>query len=272
MRARTSRREAAPFGDSFLAWDCKHARADLPVKTRGRGPRTSSWDCGVRQGSPKIRGGEARGSRVFLTHCGERARRRTSRAPPSFLSSSPAVGRPSAGALQVHGDARRSAVAKSHTRDTGLRSFSCDRAASGAAHAPLARFGLPALFAPTARLVRRGPVGPLELHGLRRKPVLVSRAYQSPRRLKKNPSLPPPPRTHGPQHDTPNCATWAQSALIFASASSPGGGGGGGLDSGFIAGKRRTSRIEFLFVRNIVNLSIPVWKSTSASGASAILH
>ena len=76
------------------------------------------------------------------------------------------------------------------------------------------------------------------------------------------------PQPHGPQHGfTPNCATWAQSALIFASASSPGGGGGGGEASGFIAGKRRTSLIEFLFVRNIVNLSIPVWKSTSASGA-----
>ena len=79
---------------------------------------------------------------------------------------------------------------------------------------------------------------------------------------------PYPTAPYGPQHGfTPNCATWAQSALIFASASSPGGGGGGGFDSGFIAGKRRTSLIEFLFVRNIVNLSIPVWKSTSASGA-----
>ena len=73
---------------------------------------------------------------------------------------------------------------------------------------------------------------------------------------------------YGPQHGfTPNCATWAHKARIFASASSPGGGGGGGEASGFIAGKRRTSLIEFLFVRNIVNLSIPVWKSTSASGA-----
>ena len=73
---------------------------------------------------------------------------------------------------------------------------------------------------------------------------------------------------YGPQHGlTPNCATWAQSALILASASSPGGGGGGGEASGFIAGKSSTSRIEFLFVRNMVNLSIPVWKSTSASGA-----
>ncbi len=73
---------------------------------------------------------------------------------------------------------------------------------------------------------------------------------------------------YGPQQGfTPNCATWAQSARIFASASSPGGGGGGGEASGFTAGKRRTSLIEFLFVRNIVNLSIPVWKSASASGA-----
>ena len=79
---------------------------------------------------------------------------------------------------------------------------------------------------------------------------------------------PYPTAPYGPQHGfTPNCATWAQSALIFASASSPGGGGGGGLDSGFIAGKSNTSRMEFLFVRNIVNLSIPVWKSTSASRA-----
>ena len=83
---------------------------------------------------------------------------------------------------------------------------------------------------------------------------------------------PYPTAPYGPQHGfTPNCATWAQSALIFASASSPGGGGGGGLDSGFIAGKSNTSRMEFLFVRNIVNLSIPVWKSTSASGALAVL-
>ena len=79
----------------------------------------------------------------------------------------------------------------------------------------------------------------------------------------------PTPRTHGPQHGfTPNCATCAHKARIFASASSPGGGGGGGLASGFIAGNNSTSRMEFLFVRNIVNLSIPVWKSTSASGAN----
>ena len=93
----------------------------------------------------------------------------------------------------------------------------------------------------------------------------------------KNPSLShheqlerylPTPSLYGPQHGfTANCATCAHKARIFASASSPGGGGGGGFDSGFIAGKRRTSLIEFLFVRNIVNLSIPVWKSTSASGA-----
>ena len=79
------------------------------------------------------------------------------------------------------------------------------------------------------------------------------------------------PSLYGPQHGfTPNCATCAHKARIFASASSPGGGGGGGLASGFIAGKSNTSRMEFLFVRNIVNLSIPVWKSTSASGAQVI--
>ena len=77
---------------------------------------------------------------------------------------------------------------------------------------------------------------------------------------------PYPTAPYGPQHGlTPNCATCAHKARIFASASSPGGGGGGGLASGFIAGKSNTSRMEFLFVRNIVNLSIPVWKSTSAS-------
>ena len=91
-------------------------------------------------------------------------------------------------------------------------------------------------------------------------PFVVSRRT---RRILTHPSL------YGPQHGfTPNCATCAHKARIFASASSPGGGGGGGEASGFIAGKSSTSRIEFLFVRNIVNLSIPVWKSTSASGAT----
>ena len=102
--------------------------------------------------------------------------------------------------------------------------------------------------------------------GLSRGVATPSTVYNSKVAKKATPTH---PRHHGPQHGlTPNCATCAHKARILASASSPGGGGGGGEASGFIAGKSSTSRIEFLFVRNIVNLSIPVWKSTSASGAS----